>query len=103
MALSIGGNGKVNGYCLVATDGGVFPFGEAPFWGSTGGNNGGSIVTNIVSFPAPMADDPQQTMVNLEKEGDDDEGDLGLWGEGNLRPTNSSKTAVVAEKILVPA
>jgi hypothetical protein len=61
LALSIGWNGKVNGYWLVASDGGVHAFGAAPFWGSTGGNNGGSLVTNIVSYPAPRPDDLQQT------------------------------------------
>jgi hypothetical protein len=37
-----------NGYWLVAEDGGVFSFGSAPFWGSSGGRS----VASIVSFPA---------------------------------------------------
>jgi hypothetical protein len=45
---------------LVARDGGVFTFGMAPFWGSTGGNNGGSWMTSIVSFPAPGLNLPPQ-------------------------------------------
>jgi hypothetical protein len=60
MALSIGSDGQVNGYWLVGEDGGVHSFGSAPFWGSTGGDNGGAIVTNIVSFPAPVPGQPAQ-------------------------------------------
>jgi hypothetical protein len=60
IALSIGSDGEVNGYWLVGMDGGVHPFGGAPFWGSTGGFHGGSEVTNIVSFPAPVPGQPPQ-------------------------------------------
>jgi hypothetical protein len=60
MALSIGTNGQANGYLLVGEDGGIHRFGGALFWGSTGGNNGGSAVTNIVSFPAPVPGQPPQ-------------------------------------------
>jgi hypothetical protein len=60
MALSIGSDGKVNGYWLVGEDGGVHRMGDPPFWGSTGGNDGGSPVTNIVSFPAPVPGQPPQ-------------------------------------------
>jgi hypothetical protein len=58
IALSVGNDGNVNGYWLVAADGGVHTFGNAPFWGSTGGNNGGAVVTGIVSFPAPVPGQP---------------------------------------------
>jgi hypothetical protein len=51
IAISINAGGQVNGYWLVADDGGVFTFGHAPFWGSTGGNDGGSPVISITSFP----------------------------------------------------
>jgi hypothetical protein len=53
--------GMLMGYWLVAEDGGVFPFGNAPFWGSSGGT--GKEVTSIVSFPAPAAnnEDPETT------------------------------------------
>ncbi len=51
LAVSINASGHINGYWLVADDGGVFTFGGAPFWGSTGGNDGGSRVISIVSFP----------------------------------------------------
>jgi hypothetical protein len=62
MALSIGNDGRVNGYWLVASDGGVHTYGSAPFWGSTGGNNKGSPVTNMVSFPDPVwGQVPQRT------------------------------------------
>jgi hypothetical protein len=36
-----------NGYWMVATDGGVFPFGDAPFWGSTGGTHVDSPIIGI--------------------------------------------------------
>jgi hypothetical protein len=60
MALSILSDGQVNGYWLVGEDGGVHAMGGALFWGSTGGNDGGSPVTNIVSFPAPVPGQPPQ-------------------------------------------
>ena len=60
IALSIGDDGQVNGYWLVAKDGGVFKFGNAPFWGSTGGNDGGYPVTSIVSYPSPVPGQPPQ-------------------------------------------
>jgi hypothetical protein len=62
IALSIGDNGQVNGYWLVANDGRVFTFGNAPFWGSTGGNNGGYPVISIVSYSSPApGQGPQRT------------------------------------------
>jgi hypothetical protein len=56
IALSIDENGKVNGYWLSAVDGGVFTFGQAPFWGNPGVNP--TVVTNIISFPAPVSGGP---------------------------------------------
>jgi hypothetical protein len=51
----------VNGYWLVAEDGGVFSFGSAPFWGSTGGNSPLN-VTSIASFSGPqIGGSPQLT------------------------------------------
>lgn len=49
LALSFNLTGKQTGYWLVADDGGIFTFGDAPFLGSTGGNDGGSIVTSVVT------------------------------------------------------
>lgn len=41
---------KVTGYWLVADDGGISPFGTAPFYGSTGGNTDDAI-TSITALP----------------------------------------------------
>jgi hypothetical protein len=60
MALSIANDDRVNGYWLVASDGGVHTFGGTPFWGSTGGNNEGSPVTSMVSLPAPVWGKPPE-------------------------------------------
>ena len=54
IAVSIAADTKINGYWLVADDGGVYSFGGAPFYGSTGGNDGGSRVISIVSFPGAV-------------------------------------------------
>jgi hypothetical protein len=60
--VSIRSDGQVNGYWLVGEDGGVHAMGGTLFWGSTGRNDGGSPVTNIVSFPAPVpGQSPQAT------------------------------------------
>jgi hypothetical protein len=53
IALSTGDDGRVNGYWLVAEDGAVYTFGNAPFWGNAGVNP--TKVTSIVSFPVPSA------------------------------------------------
>jgi hypothetical protein len=53
IAFYVDANNEVEGYWLVAKDGGVFSF-SAPFWGSTGGND--RVVTNIVAFPQPGQD-----------------------------------------------
>jgi hypothetical protein len=55
LATSLGPAGAVNGYWMVFEDGGVFTFGDAPFLGSSGGNNGGSKVTGITSLPGGHA------------------------------------------------
>ena len=44
-----------------ATDGGVFTFGDAFIWRSTGGKNSNSIVTDMNSLCTPRLDDAQQT------------------------------------------
>jgi hypothetical protein len=62
MAVSIDASLQINGYWLAADDDVVLAFGKAPFWGSTGGNDGGSGVINIVSFPGLVRPGtPQQT------------------------------------------
>lgn len=50
LAPSMDLNGNITGYWMVASDGGVFSF-NAPFLGSTGGNNGGHEVTGITTLP----------------------------------------------------
>jgi hypothetical protein len=58
IALSFDSNAKVNGYWLVADDGGVFTYGQAPFWGSSGGNDGGSRVISIAANPGLISQGP---------------------------------------------
>jgi hypothetical protein len=41
-----------NGYWMVASDGGIFAFGDAPFHGSTGGDNLVSPVVGMGATPA---------------------------------------------------
>jgi hypothetical protein len=66
LAASLDLNGNLTGYWMVAVDGGVFSF-DAPFLGSTGGNNNGHDITDITALPngheyAWVTDDGQVTV-----------------------------------------
>jgi hypothetical protein len=49
-------NAQVKGYWLVGHKGGVYTFGSAPFWGSSGPTD--SRVSSLVSFPQPSLNNP---------------------------------------------
>ena len=77
------------GYWLVATDGGIFAFGDAGFYGSTGGIQLNSPITGMAATP----DSKGYWLVAMDG-GIFSFGDAGFFGSGSAMQLNSPAVAI---------